>query len=192
LCLRNLFWSQLHQQFSRWSNDSPPWLMSALCQWHQHFSLLTVSRNTGHCPLKCCHLKTVEPVFECPPLHHHWKPAEFCGLFPLRCPQVSDKIWCSITALSVLSSWAKRECVEHVLHHFAIWQRETWWCGAAKKSRMLLPMCSVPHPFTITFRGKNIVGYFLDRLCTYKQIGLTDHLSCFLIFSFRETCICSF
>jgi hypothetical protein len=30
--------------------------------------------------------------------------------------------WVSIGASSVLSSWAKRKCDNHVLHLFAIWQ----------------------------------------------------------------------
>jgi hypothetical protein len=47
------------------------------------------------------------------------------GLFPHGYHLVSDKTWCSIAAPNVLSSWAKRKCDEHVLHHFPIWQRQT-------------------------------------------------------------------
>jgi hypothetical protein len=79
----------------------------------------------------------------------------------------------AVSLLQTLSSWAKRECDEHVLHHFAIWQRQTHpvVLRGSKKSRMRM---KVPSTTTLSFpsllplltAGKNIVGYFLDSLRT--------------------------
>jgi hypothetical protein len=85
---------------------------------------------------------------------HHPRNPQFCGLFPLGYPQVSDKTCHSTAAPSIVSSCAKREYNRHVLHHFAIWQ-----CWEAAKSlawswKSLLPLRLVYLPFIITYRWK--------------------------------------
>jgi hypothetical protein len=171
-CLRNLCWSQPHQQIPARSNDGPPDQcphfvndISISARWWSLGALVTVRRYAAI-------FKSVEPLFDLsdPPLHHRRKPAEFCGLFPLWYVQVSDKTWCNIAALNVLSSRAKRECDEHVLHHFSIWHRQTHPKASrgSKKSHMHM---KVPSTTTLSFptlsplltAGKNTVGYFLER-----------------------------
>jgi hypothetical protein len=95
-------------------------------------------------------------------LHHRRKPGEFCGLFPLGYPQVSEKL----DAVSLLQAF----CDEHVLHHFAIWQRQTH-PAVLRGSKKLRMSMKVPSTTTLSFptlsplltAGKNIVGSFLDR-----------------------------
>jgi hypothetical protein len=68
----------------------------------------------------------------------------------------------------------KRECDEHVLHHFAIWQIQTHPAvlRGSKESRMRI---KVPSTTTLSFptlsplltAGKNKVGYILDRVVDY-------------------------
>jgi hypothetical protein len=83
---------------------------------------------------------------------------------------VSRSYLCSIAAPSVLSSSAKRECDEHMLHHFAMWQWQTH--PAVLRSIKILRMrMKVPSTAALSFptlsplltAGRNIVGCFLDR-----------------------------
>jgi hypothetical protein len=65
----------------------------------------------------------------------------------------------------------KRECNEHVLHHFAIWQLQTHPAvlRGSKKSRMHMKApsttaLSFPTLSPLLTMEKNKVGYFLDRV----------------------------
>jgi hypothetical protein len=55
---------------------------------------------------------------------------------------------------------AKRECDEHVLHHFPIWQLQMHVAvvRGSRKLRMRMKVLSTgtlfPHHFAITYRGK--------------------------------------
>jgi hypothetical protein len=80
-----------------------------------------------------------------------------------------SKFLTKLDAVSLLR--AKQECDEHVLHHFAIWQRQTHLAvlRGSKKSRTRM---KVPSTITLSFptlsplltAEKNIVRYFLESV----------------------------
>jgi hypothetical protein len=92
---------------------------------------------------------------------------------------------CRFAAPSVLSSRAKRECDEHVSHHFAIWRRQTHPAASrgSKKSRMHMKVLSTttlsfPTLSPLLTAGKNIVGYFLNRVVCFGLMDIRMNYEC--------------
>jgi hypothetical protein len=67
----------------------------------------------------------------------------------------------------------KRECDEHVLHHFAIWQGQTHPAvlRGSKKSRMrTYHYAQFPHPFAITYNGEKYSRILFGQT-SYSPLG---------------------
>jgi hypothetical protein len=112
-------------------------------------------------------------------------PLNFADCFHLGVRKLVTKTWCNIAAPSILSSWAKRECNKHMLHHFAIWQRQMHpvMLRDSKKSRIRMKVSSTtrlsfPTLSPLLTVGKNTVRYFLDiphmSPCEYPACSKID------------------
>jgi hypothetical protein len=94
-------WSAISQTVKQWSFMIDINYISISARWRSPGTLITVRWHVAN-------FQEVEALFLIwvTSLHHYRKPAEFCELFLLGYPQLSDKTWCSIAAPSVLSFWA--------------------------------------------------------------------------------------